>query len=177
MDYATFLDQQAAAIVEPFFAHYNMAWIGVPDLGWLTRRQTMDGGHVVALPGAAAEDAVIWRGTKDRMELWVKPEEKSVEGTALYARCWHQFVQFSAQMVPVAELNGRKLAIDHLYPETAGSRLGLSHVRVMAVDHRSNSLLGSTTERAAARGQPRRVADDLPGATLQSEVRARRKEM
>jgi hypothetical protein len=153
MDYAAFLHQQAAAVVEQFFGKYNIAWIGVPDLGWLTRRQSMDGGKVVALPGASSDEAVIWRDNKDRAELWVKPEEKSVEGTSLYSRSWRQFTRLVAQTDPVAELNGRKLAVDHLYPETAGTRLGLSLVRVMAVDRRSNSLVGSTTEKAAAGGK------------------------
>lgn len=157
MDYATFLHQQAAAIVGQFFGDYNIAWIGVPERSWLTRRQTMDGGHVEALPGAAAEDAVIWRDTKNRAELWVKPEEKADEGTGAYARAWRQFVQLIAATTPVSELAGRKLAVDHLYPETAGARLGLSHVRVMAVDRRANSLVGSTTETAAARDKSGRL--------------------
>jgi hypothetical protein len=154
MDYAAFLHLQAEAVIQQFFAEYNIAWIGVPDLGWLTRRQTMHGGQVVALPGAAAPDAVIWRDANGRAELWVKPEEKADEGTGAYARAWRQFVQVIGHTAPVSELAGRRLAIDHLYPETAAARLGLSHVRVMAVDRRANSLLGSTTERAAAGGKP-----------------------
>src|ERR1700722_7283555 len=97
---------------------------------------------------------LIWRDARGRAELWVRPEEKANEGTGLYARAWRQFVQLEARLEPVAVPGGRKLAIDHLYPETAGARLGLSLVRVMAVDRRSNSLAGSTTERAAPGPKP-----------------------
>ena len=154
MDYAAFLHQQTAAIVEQYFANRNVAWIGVPDTGWLTRRQTMDGGHVVALPGFPAIDAMIWRDDKDRAELWVRPEEKAVDGSDLYEHAWRQFVLLAANVEAVTMLAGRKLAIDHLYPETAGKRLGLALVRVMAVNLRSNSLVGSTTEKAAAGPKP-----------------------
>jgi hypothetical protein len=154
MDYAAFLHLQAEALIQQFFAEYNVAWIGIPDLGWLTRRQTLDGGTVVSLPGATAQEAVIWRDSKNRAELWVKPEEKADDGIGAYARAWRQFVQLVGHTAPVGEVGHRKLAVDHLYPETAGARLGLSHVRVMAVDRRANSLLGSTTERAAAGGKP-----------------------
>jgi hypothetical protein len=154
MDYSSFLHHQIEAIVEQYFANSNIAWIGVPDRGWLTRRQTMNGGHVVALPGFPPDDGLIWRDTKDRAELWVKPEEKADEGTGLYARAWRAFVRLVAQTEPASTLAGRELAIDHLYPETAGARLGLSFVRVLAVDRRSNSLVGSTTERAAAGPKP-----------------------
>ncbi len=157
MNYAEFLRQQVAALVEQFFGNYNIAWIGVPDLGWLARRQSLDGGRVAALPGAASEDAVIWCDSKRRMELWVRPEEKSDDGTGAYSRAWRQFVELAGQTVPVAEVDGRKLAVDHLYPETAGTRLGLSHVRVVAVNRRSNSLVGSTTEKAAAGPKPGRL--------------------
>ena len=154
MDYAAFLHAQAEAIVEQFFGPYNIAWIAVPDLGWLARRQGMDGGHVTALPGFAAAEGVIWRDTQGRAELWVMPEEKADEGTGTYARAWRGFVQTVAHTTAAAEVNGQKLAIDHLYPETAAARLGLALVRVMAVDRRANSLLGSTTERAAAGPKP-----------------------
>jgi hypothetical protein len=154
MDYAAFLHLQAEALIRQFFADHNVAWIGVPDLGWLTRRQTMDGGQVAALPGVVAQDAVIWRDAKGRAELWVKPEDKADDGTGAYARAWRQFVQLVGHIAPAGEVGGRTLAVDHLYPETAGARLGLSRVRVMAVDRRANSLQGSTTERAAAGGKP-----------------------
>jgi len=154
MEYATFLHAQAAAIVDQFFADYNIAWIAVPDIATLMRRQTFDGGRVVALPGFAAADAVIWRDSKDRAELWVKSEDKTAGGTDLYARAWRQFVQLIAQTQAAATLNGRALQADHLYPETAAYRSDLTYVRVMAVDARSNVLLGSTTEKFAANAKP-----------------------
>jgi len=154
MDYAAFLHAQAEALVEQFFAAENIAWIAVPDMGWLARRQGMDGGQVTALPGFPATEGVIWRDAKNRAELWVMPEEKADEGTGLYARAWRVFVQTVAHTSPAAEVNGQKLAIDHLYPETAAARLGFALVRVMAVDRRANSLLGATTERAAAGPKP-----------------------
>jgi hypothetical protein len=154
MDYTAFLHRQTAAIVEQYMGNRNVAWIGVPDTGWLTRRQTMDGGRVVALPGFPAIDALIWRDDKDRAELWVKPEEKAIDGSDLYERAWRQFTRLEGHVEPVSVVAGRMLAIDHLHPETAGKRLGLVLVRVMAVNLRSNSLVGSTTEKAAAGPKP-----------------------
>jgi hypothetical protein len=162
MDYASFLHAQAAAIVDQFFNEANIAWIAVPDIQTLMRRQSFDaGGRVVALPGFGATDAVIWRDSKNRAELWVKSEDKAASGTDLYARAWRQFVQTIAQTLSTPQLNGRPWQADHLYPETAAFRSDLNFVRVMAVDARSNVLLGSTTEKLAAntksgtRGRPR----------------------
>lgn len=154
MDFSTFLRGQVATLVEQFFARDINAVIAVPDLPTLMQRQTLDGGRVVALPGFAAADAAIWRDSKDRVELWVRTEDKAAAGTDLYVRAWRQFVQFVAQTQALAQLNGRALQTDHLYPETAAYRSGLSYVRVMAVDARSNVLLGSTVEKFAANAKP-----------------------
>jgi hypothetical protein len=154
MDYAGFLRQQEAAIVEQFFANYNIAWIAVPDIDTLMQRQTFDGGMVAALPGFGPDEGVIWRDRRDRAELWVKSEDKAADGTDLYARAWRQFVQVIAGTSPLPELAGRKLQADHLYPETAAFRADLNFVRVLAVDARSNVLLGSTTEKFAANSKP-----------------------
>jgi len=48
MDYAAFLHLQVEAIVEQYFSDHAVAWIAVPDLGSLFRRQTMDGGPWIA---------------------------------------------------------------------------------------------------------------------------------
>jgi hypothetical protein len=154
MDYASFLSQQASAIVAQFFADGNLAWIGVPDLGILMQRQTVDGGQVGPLPGVAGADAVIWRDGKGRAELWVRPEDRLIKSTNLHATCWAIFVQLVAGTAPQPVLAGRKLEVDHLYPGTAAARNEMSHVRVMAVDKRSNSTAGSTTENAAANDKP-----------------------
>ena len=114
MAYSAFLRAQAAALVEQFFAPMNIGWIGVPDTGWLTRRQSLDGGQIEALPGWAAADAVVWRDSKGRAELWVKPEAKADAGTGAYARAWRLFAQLVGSAEAVSEIDGRKLAVDHL---------------------------------------------------------------
>lgn len=144
-----FVRRQAEALVAQFFAPGNTAWIAVPDMGWLARRQTLDGGRTEALPGAEASEALVWRDEADQAELWVAPEVKTTAGTGRYARHFKGFVSRFSQGSTQLDMDG--LAVDHLYPETAAARLGFSHVRVMAVDRRSNSLLGSTVEAAAAR--------------------------
>jgi hypothetical protein len=154
MDYASFLHQQVAALVEQYFANTNIAWIAVPDLEWLTRRQSMDGGQVTALPGFASDEGIIWRDAKGRVELWARAEEKATEGTDLYNRAWREFVKLNARTQPMSDVNGRKLQVDHLYPETAAARLGLSHVRLLPFDARPNRTVGSTVEKAAAGPKP-----------------------
>lgn len=154
MDYPNFLHAQAAAIVEQFFAAYNIAWIAVPDTETLMRRQSFDhGGQVANLPGMDATEAVVWRDSKNRPELWVRTEDKAINGTDLYARAWKAFVKQFAGVAPTPQAGGRALQADHLYPETAAIRADLNFVRVMAVDARSNVLLGSTTEKLAAGGK------------------------
>ncbi len=154
MDYAGFLRQQAATLIEQFFADYNRAWIAMPDHDWFLRRASLDGGRVGPLPGCTMAEAAVWRDAKGRAELWVRAEEKSAAGTGLYARAWRQFVLAEAGTGPTSSVDGMTLAVDHLYPETAAARLGMSHVRVMAVDRRANSALGATVEHAAATDKP-----------------------
>lgn len=170
MDYAQFVRVQQAAIIEQYFAPTNRAWVAVPDTGWLGRRQTLEGGRVEAMLGLPAADALVWRDDAGRYELWVKPEEKHKAGTDLYARAWSQFVKLVGKTTQAANVNGHDLAIDHLYPETAAARLGLSYVRVMAVDRRSNSLLGSTIETAAARDKTGSLRPRLASAFTIAKV-------
>jgi hypothetical protein len=154
MDYASFLKQQVSAIVEQYFAPYNLAWIGVPGHDWLMRRQGMEGGQVVALASFPADEAVIWRDDKGRTELWSKPYEKTLDPNDAYARAWAAFTRSVARCEPEPHLNGRELQVDHLYPETAGTRSGLVLVRLMPVDARPNRTVGSTIEKAAAGPKP-----------------------
>ncbi len=156
MDYVSFLQHQVAAIVEQYFAPGNLAWVGVPGREWLMMRQGLEGGQVVALSSFPPEEAVIWRDNKGRSELWSKPYDKTLDPNSAYDRAWAQFTRSIAQCEAVREVNGRPLQVDHLYPETAGTRSGLELVRLMPVDARPNRTVGSTVEKAAAGGKPGR---------------------
>jgi hypothetical protein len=131
----------------------NTAWIAIPDVSWAVKLSEPGfpggGGRWAALPGIAPNRALMRRDHKARPQLWVKPEEKA-EGSAGYADAWRVFVQQLGRGPVAGEVNGRKIAVDHLFPETAAARRGWLLVRAMPVDCRSNSLLGSTTEKVEA---------------------------
>jgi hypothetical protein len=153
MDYASFLHQQIVTIVGQYFNNSgNSAWIGVPDLNWLTR----DGANMQTLPGFALNEAAVRRSKDGSVELWCKPVDKTALKKAgkrddTYSRAWAEYTSMYAKTTPVSQLNGHDLQVDHLFPETAGARIGLTYVRLLPVDERPNRTVGSTIERAAAK--------------------------
>jgi hypothetical protein len=156
MDYASFLHQQIVTIVGQYFNNSgNSAWIGVPDLNWLTR----DGANMQTLPGFALNEAAVRRSKDGSVELWCKPVDKTALKKAgkrddTYSRAWAEYTSMYAKTTPVSQLNGHDLQVDHLFPETAGARIGLTYVRLLPVDERPNRTVGSTIERAAAGPKP-----------------------
>ena len=166
MLYATFLRSQWQDLLDQWLGvgdrlRMNTAWIALPDLTWMTKLSEAGfpggGGRWSPLPGVPPTEALMRRDAASRPQLWVRPEEKA-EGAGRYADHWASFVAALGMGEAVAEVAGRKLAVDHLFPETAAARRGCVLVRVMPVDRRSYSQLGSTTqtgEAAAWRGHAR----------------------
>lgn len=160
MDYATFLRSQWQALLDEWLgladpsSRINTAYIALSDLSWLDRladpRWPGGGGSWSPLPDAPPNEALIRRDRAGRPQLWVRPEEKT-GGSGRYAAHWDRFVRLLGMPSPPSGLGGRDLAVDHLFPETAAARRGWALVRVMPVDRRSNSLVGSTIERVEAR--------------------------
>jgi hypothetical protein len=158
MDYAGFLRQQWQDLLDQWLGldsrlGANTAWIALPDMSWATKLEEPGfpggGGRWTPLPDTSPSEALMRRDSAARPQLWVKPEEKA-SGTARYARYWESFVSELGLPAATSAVAGRDLAVDHLFPETAAARRGWLMVRVMPVDRRSNSLLGSTTEKAEA---------------------------
>jgi hypothetical protein len=158
MDYATFLRGQWQDLVDAWLGlddrlGLNTAWIALPDMSWVARLAEPGfpggAGRWSPLPGTPPTEALMRFDAKSRPQLWVKPEDKA-EGDGRYAAYWAAFVRQLGQAAPASEVNGQKLAVDHLFPETAAARRGWLLVRSMPVDRRSNSLLGSTTEKVDA---------------------------
>lgn len=163
MDYQAFVRRQHNKI----FAQYagsdapkgGMGWygtstafIGVPDLEWMLRYRPLigiGGGGLSPFP-APREEAFVWRGRDGESELWVKAEDKAVSGTGPYASHWATFCSLQGVTGAPGPLNGRPMVIDHLFPETTAARRGIAFVRLVPVDARSNSLVGSTTEKFSA---------------------------
>jgi hypothetical protein len=162
MTYADFLRTQWQALVEEWLAEVNTAFIALPDLGWLEHladpRRPGGGGGWSPLGDVAPGEALMRRDRQGRPQLWVKPEEKA-GGSGRYAAHWARFCALLGMPAPASSLGGRALAVDHLFPETAAARRGWALVRAMPVDARSNSLVGSTIEKAEAgrggRARPR----------------------
>jgi hypothetical protein len=156
MGYAGFLRAQRQALLDEWLgdsAGINTAYIALPDLSWLDRladpRQPGGGGGWSPLPDVSPTEALVRRDRRGRPQLWVRPEEKA-QGEGRYAGHWRRFARLYGE--PVAPPpGGRALAVDHLFPETAAARRGFALVRVMPVDLRSNSLVGSTIEAVEAR--------------------------
>lgn len=158
MDYAAFLRRQWQDLVDQWLGlddrlGMNSAWIALPDMSWVSRLDEPGfpggGGRWTPLPGVSPTEALMRHDAKARPQLWVRPEDKA-GGDGRYAAHWARFVATCGVDAPASAVAGRKLAVDHLFPETAAARRGWLLVRTMAVDLRSNSLLGSTTEKVEA---------------------------
>lgn len=159
MDYARFLTAQRQALLDQWLAEVNVAYIALPDEASVTELEDVrlpgGGGHWLPLPGFAPAEARRFRAADGRRQLWVRPEEKEA-GSGLYARAWAAFARTEGFADAPSTVAGRRLAIDHLFPETAAARRSWLLVRVMPVDLRSNSLVGSTAEKVEA-GRPGRA--------------------
>lgn len=158
MDYPTFLRRQWQALLDEWLgldprSSINTAFIALPDLSWLGRladpRLPGGGGGWSPLPGISPAEALLRRDHAGRPQLWVRPEEKA-DGSGRYAAYWDRFVRHLGAGTPSSTVEGRDLAVDHLFPETAAARRGFALVRAMPVDRRSNSLVGSSIERVEA---------------------------
>lgn len=153
MDYAGFLRAQHQALLDQWLAAVNVAYIALPDEASLTELEDLrlpgGGGHWLPLPGFAPAEARRFRAADGRPQLWVRPEEKDA-GSGLYARAWAAFARVMGFPDTPSVVGGRRLAIDHLFPETAAARRGWLLVRVMPVDLRANSLVGATAEKVEA---------------------------
>lgn len=158
MDYPTFVRRQHNAIMTQFFrtdsaknAGVNLAFIAIPGLDWLSTIRPMlgPGGNWGALQGTPVSEALVWRGGDGESELWVRPEEKST-GSGRYGRYWAAFCAQQGVAGTPGPVNGRAMAVDHLFPETTAARRKLAYVRAVPVDARSNSLVGSGVEKAEA---------------------------
>lgn len=158
MEYATFLRRQWQALLDEWLgltdpSAINTAFIALPSLDWVDRlsrpEQPGGGGHWSPLPNVAPTEALVRRRRDGAPQLWVRPEEKA-GGSGRYAAFWNAFVVSQGLPAPPSSVNGRALAVDHLFPETAAARRGWLLVRAMPVDRRSNSLVGSAIERVEA---------------------------
>jgi hypothetical protein len=155
MEYAAFLHDQAAALVAQYFdTRFNAAFIAIAAPESLSRRQMVDGGRIVTMPGYPASDALLWQDDKGRTELWVRTFDKTANPSDLYEHAWRDYVRVFAKTEMRTELNGRPMVIDHLYPETAAFRSKLAFVRLLAIERRPNSLVGSAIEKLAAGPKP-----------------------
>jgi hypothetical protein len=167
MDYATFLRGQWQTLLNQWLGIHppggvNVAYIALPDIEALERlRQPhMPGGACTwgPLANLSPTEALVRRDAAGQPELWVRPEEKD-SGSGRYAEYWARFASLFGFANPPSAVAGRDLAVDHLFPETAAARRGWLLVRAMPVDRRSNSLVGSTTEKVEAgrggRNRPR----------------------
>lgn len=159
MEYSTFLRGQWQAVLDEWLGinslgNLNVAYIALPDFSWLDLladpRRPGGGGSWSPLPGASPTQALLRRDCAGRPQLWVRPEEKS-GGTGRYAAYWSSYVRLLTQEAATSSVGGKTLAVDHLFPETAAARRGWAFVRVVPVDRRSNSLVGSTIERVEAK--------------------------
>lgn len=154
MAYADFVRAQHQAILDQWLGAVNTAFIALPSEDWLTRLENPampgGGGHWLPLAGFSPKHARCWRGTDGQRQLWVMPEEKS-KGSRLYAEAWAAFAALHGHSDVPSTIAGRAYAIDHLFPETAAARRGWVLVRAVPVDRRSNSLVGSTSEKVEAR--------------------------
>lgn len=158
MDYASFVRSQWQDLMDAWLGvddRFNTptAYIALPNIDWVTKleepRYPGGGGRWVPLGDTAPTQALVRHDARSRPQLWVRPEEKA-EGDGRYAAYWAAFVKQLGHAAPTSEVAGRKMAVDHLFPETAAARRGWHLVRIMPVDRRSNSLLGSTTEKVDA---------------------------
>lgn len=153
MTYADFLRTQWQALVDEWLASPNIAYIALPDLTWLDKladpRWPGGGGGWSPLGDVAPGEALMRRDRHGRPQLWVRPEEKD-GGSGRYAAYWARFCGLLGMADPPSSIGGRALAVDHLFPETAAARRGWVLVRAVPVDLRSNSLVGSTSEKVEA---------------------------
>src|ERR1700722_2591225 len=160
MDYAGFLHRQIATIVRHYFNHSgNSAWIGGPASKWPTRGPGEPGARIDPLAGFGPTEAVVRCDADNCVELWCKPVDKTALRKAgkrdlTYSKAWAAFTSVYAKTTPSSTVNGVDLEIDHLYPETAGTRSGLTFVRLLPVDERPNVRVGSAIERLAAGPKP-----------------------
>jgi hypothetical protein len=135
--------------------HGNIAYIGVASPEYLATRGHLFGGRTELLQGIPQDRALVYIDDEGRPELWVKPVLKGGPGSSNYDTDWNNFAKryydFDFNNASTGEYN-----VDHLYPETAGMRIGLSHERVMPVDRSANQEVGRTIEALMAKRLPQK---------------------
>ena len=128
--------QQQRKLCEQFAQGDGDHQIGVRTLELFPFRGHLYGGEIAKLDDVSPDEAFVWsRGAEDH-ELWVKAHEKGTPGSNAYRTQWKRFCRQKYGIdwnLPGAEVN-----IDHLFPETAGSVMGLTFIRLMPIDAKAN---------------------------------------
>ncbi len=145
--------EQFAALVRQFMSDTgNAAYIGIKGLDHMEMRKHLYNGRIEPLGGHELSRCFVYLDGANTPELWVKPVIKGGPGSSFYETDWNnfsiKFYEFNYKNANTAGWN-----IDHLFPETTGQNLDLSHVRVMPIDADSNQALGRTIEKLMANSQ------------------------
>ncbi len=150
IDYAAFVRRQQDRLLSEFAKDPGSCFIGIPDPAAFQHRYG-GRGSVRALPGRPLNQALVWsQGPPGTEELWVRPFDKAVTDSGAYRAHWGAFVSDLGAGPVAYTLGGRAQVVDHLLPETFAARQGYSHVRVMMVDARGNTTVGSVVEKSMA---------------------------
>ena len=125
------------------------AQIGVQSLELFTFRGYLFGGQIASLPGVAREDAFVWSRGEGDHELWVKSEQKGTPGAGKYGTYWNTFCKdfFGVEW----NISGKRVNIDHLFPETAGTLQGLAYIRLLPVSAEPNRAQSALEKQMVAR--------------------------
>jgi hypothetical protein len=144
MHYAEFVRAQQDSFIRGFFQDPGTCLIVTPSIDKLLAVRRNSNWRPLGATDPA--NAFVYSGS-DGDELWVRPFNKDT-GNGSYRRHWAQFVAQQGVDVQSGVVDGRQQHVDHLLPETFAAARGFSHVRVLAVDSRSNTTVGSTIERS-----------------------------
>ncbi len=149
MDYAAFVRRQQDVLLREFVDNPGHCFIGIPSLSAFESRY-FGSGSIRVLPGAALSEAFVWTRGPGSEELWVRPVDKSTSTNGKYRGHWEAFVRTLDAGEVTYRLGGQSQVIDHLLPETFAARQGYSHVRVVMIEKRGNSTVGSVVEKHMA---------------------------
>lgn len=125
------------------------AQIGLRSLELLPYRGYLFGGKMAGLPAVPQDEAFVWSRGDDDHELWVRAAEKGTPGACRYRSHWSSFCKeyYGVDW----NISGRKVNIDHLFPETAGTLQNLSYIRLLPVSAKANRAQSALEKQMAAR--------------------------